>query len=126
MQPNPLARLSFYAPQVGICHSDNAFILEELRHRLGNVLIFAVDQAIIPFHDGDAAAQAPHGLGKFQADIAAAKNQQMFRDDVEFQRLHMRERRGLNHARYVIDLRPGPGVDEDLLAMENALPSPWQ
>src|SRR5271168_2517712 len=126
MQANPLSRLAFYSPQAGICHSNNAFILEELRQRLGNVLIFAVHQAIIPFHDGDATAQAPHGLGEFQTDVAAAKNQQMFRYNVEFQRFHMREGRGFSQTRYVTDVRSGPRVDEDLLAVDNAFPSPWQ
>ena len=101
VQPHPLARFPFYVPQAGICHSDDAFILEELRHGFGNILVLAVEQAIIALHDGDTAAQTTHRLGKFQPDIAATENQQMFRDDVELQRFDMSERRGLGETGYV-------------------------
>ena len=111
-------------PGLVFADSDDDFILEELRQRFGNIRILTVDQAIIPFHDSDAATQTAHGLGKFQRNIAAAKNQQMFRNDVELQRLHMSERRSLCQAGQVRDLRPSAGVDEDLVAMENALPPP--
>jgi hypothetical protein len=63
-------------------------------------------------------------LGKFQPDIAAAENQQMFRDNVQLQRFHVSERRRLRQASYVADFGPRPSVDEDLFTLENPLSSP--
>src|ERR1700677_463617 len=47
----------------------------------------------------------------------------MFGDDVELQRLDMREWSGLGEPGYVGNRCPGPGVDEDLVAMQNAFSS---
>src|ERR1700722_3086685 len=126
VQPHPVARFSFHVPQAGICHSDDAFVLEELSDGLGNILIFTMEQPIIALHDGYAAAQTTHSLGKFETDIATTENQQMFGDDVEFQGLDMRKGRGLGKTWYVTNGCPGPSVDKVLVAMQNAFASPVQ
>src|SRR5580658_3300226 len=56
VQPHPVTRFSFYVAQAGICHNDDAFVLEELGDGLGNIRILTVKQPIIPLHDGYAAA----------------------------------------------------------------------
>ncbi len=48
--------------------------------------------------NGDAAAEAAVGLGEFEADIAAAEDDQVRGQSVEFEQLDVRERSGIRQA----------------------------
>ena len=73
--------------------------------------------------DGDAAAEAPVGLGKFEADITAAKHDQMARQPVQFQRLDMGERFGFGETRNGRNAGVSAEVEEKLLGGEPPRPA---
>ena len=67
-----------------------------------------------------AAAETAVRLGEFQADVAAAEDDQVRRQAVEFQRLDVRQRPGVREAGGRRDRRPRPDVEEDPLALQHA------
>ena len=57
----------------------DAVLLHDRCDFLGNIGIFVAEQLRAGVHDGNTAAEAAKQLPKLQADVTAAKNQQMFR-----------------------------------------------
>ena len=80
--PIPLYLLDLGGQQ----HLD-AFCLQNALNLVRDIRVFAFGQPRTMIDDGDATAEAPVRLGKFEADISAAKNDQMTRNPVEFERL---------------------------------------
>ena len=70
------------------------FVAHQLFDRGGDVGVFPFEQLFPALNDRDAAAEAAHRLGKFQADIAAANDDQMLRQSLQFERFDMRQRLG--------------------------------
>ena len=68
-----------HADRVGFEQDLDAILLEQLAHFSGNVGILAAQELLPVLHDGDSAAETAKHLAEFQTDVAAAKNQQMFR-----------------------------------------------
>ena len=61
----------------------DALGLEDLLHRLRDVLVLARDQARRHLDDGDRAAEAAEHLPELEADVAAADHDQVLRHEVD-------------------------------------------
>ena len=61
----------------------DAFILQNFKNGLGNVLVLARDQSVAAMDDGDLAAETAIDLREFQTDIAAADYDQVVRQEVD-------------------------------------------
>ncbi len=96
---------------------------EELLDRLGHVRVFAVDQRAVPFDDGHAATETAERLRQLEAHVAAAQDDQVFREVVQLQGLDVSQRARLREAGGVIDPGTRPGVDHDGLAAERPGPA---
>ena len=64
-------------------------VAEELLDRLGDVLVFAVDEGGVALDDRHAAAEASEGLCQFQPHVAAAEDDQMFGEPIQLQGFDM-------------------------------------
>ena len=62
----------------------DAFVFEYFPNGVRHILVFASDQAIATFDDGHPAAKSPVHLPEFQPDIAAADDDQMHRQKIDF------------------------------------------
>ena len=91
--------------------------------RLGHVRVFAVDQRAVPFDDGHAATETAERLRQLEAHVAAAQDDQVFREVVQIQGLDVSQRARLREAGGVIDPGTRPGVDHDGLAAERPGPA---
>src|ERR1700753_4330449 len=69
---------------------------------------------------------SPHSRSNFKTDVSATQDQQVFRNRVEFQGLNVSEWSSFRHTGQVRDFGPGANVEEDLLAVQNAIPSSQQ
>ena len=96
---------------------------EEPLDRLGDVRVLAVDQRAVPLDDGHAAAEAAERLRQLEAHVAAAQDDQVFRELVQLQGLDVGQRASLREAGGVVDPGTRPGVDDDGLAAERPGPA---
>ena len=61
----------------------NPLLLQNLADRVGDVGVFAADQPLALFNDGDAAAEAAIHLTELQTNIAAANDDEMLGQEVD-------------------------------------------
>jgi hypothetical protein len=73
-------------------------------------------QTIVSLDDGHLAAKTAHGLGQFKPDVAAAKDQEMPGNVIQFHGFDVREWPRLLQSRSGMDGRAGPCVDHHVLA----------
>ena len=125
-EDSPVGEMDFYvcageafdAADGDVGNDVDAFVVEELLNGFGDVGVFAVGEGGVALDNGDARAEAAHGLGKLKADVAAANDEEMFGDDVEFEGFDVGERMGFMQAGDGIDGGAGAGIDEDLFGSE--------
>ena len=98
----------------------NAFRAEDALQFIGNVRILSGHDPGGGFDDGHPAAETAIGLRHFEADIAAADQDHMRRQIIEFERLDMRQRPGRLEAGNVRNCRMRAQVEENPLAGEHA------
>ena len=77
----------------------DTFVVEECRDACAYVGIFAMKECGVAFQDGDPATEAAHRLCELEADVAAAENEDVFGERVEFERFDMCEWTGCGEAR---------------------------
>jgi len=111
---------TFNAADGGVGNDVDAFVVEELLDGFGDIGVFAVGEGGVALDDGDAGAEAPHGLGEFKTDVAAADDEEMFGYGVELEGFDVGERMSFEEAGDGVDGRAGAGVDEDLVGGEDA------
>ncbi len=117
-QANGLSGSPLDAKDGGTGQDLDPLVPEESLDRLGHVRVFAMDQRAVPFDDGHAAAEAAEGLRQLEAHVAAAQDDQVFRQVVQIQCLDVSQRARIREPRGVIDPGTRPGVDHDGLAAE--------
>ena len=66
--------------------------------------------------DRDAAAEAPHRLGEFQADVTAAEDDEVLGQTFQVQGFDVRHRPGESESGHVGNAGPSADVDEDAIA----------
>jgi hypothetical protein len=76
----------------GVQNEIDSLVFEEAPQPIGDVVILAMQQTVVAIDDCDFAAKAPHRLRELQTDVAAAKHDQMFGYDIEFQSFHVGQR----------------------------------
>ncbi len=81
-----------------------------------HVRIFPVEKARAALDDRDAAAEPPHRLGEFQADVAAAEDDEVVGQAFQVQGFDVRHRPGGGEPGHVGNAGAGADVDEDTLA----------
>src|ERR1700722_2751494 len=81
----------------------NAFIGEQGAKSVAYVGVFSGHQARVAIDDRDFAAEAAHRLSHFHSDVAAADNQQVFGNFIEFKSFDMGERLRFDKARNWIE-----------------------
>ena len=123
VQANGLSGSPLDAEDGGPGQDLDPLVPEEALDRLGHVRVFAVDQRAVPFDDGHAAAETAEGLRQLEAHVAAAQDDQVFREVVQVQGLDVSQRARLREAGGVIDPGTRPGVDDDGLAAERPRPA---
>ncbi len=96
------------AKAVGIEPDFDALGFQYLPHCLRHILIFALDQARTFFDDGHPGPKAPVHLAKLEADVAAANDDQVLRQEI-----HVHHAR-VGEVRYLI--QPGHGRDQGAAA----------
>src|SRR5262249_12895613 len=79
-----------------------------------------MDQARVAINDRHWTAEAPHRLGKLEADIAASKYNQVFRNATEIQCLDGSHRLRFDETRRRIDRRVGSGINNNFLSAEDS------
>src|SRR5580658_521002 len=105
----------------GVEQNVDAILLEDRQNFSGDVRIFAADQLRSSLRDGHAAAKAAEKLAEFKPDIAAADDQEMLGDGVEF---HDGRAVEIRNAFETFERRHGraaPGVDKKFIGGERAL-----
>src|ERR1700745_1108363 len=70
---------------LGVQAHGDALLFEEGFDGGGDVLVFVRDEAGGLFDDGDFAAEAAEDLGEFEADVAAAYDDEMAGQRIEFE-----------------------------------------
>src|SRR5580698_7950924 len=96
----------------------DAFGFEDFLDGCGDVFIFVLDEARAFFNDGDLAAEAAEDLGEFQADIAAAYDDQVLRQLFEVEDGGVDEIGDLVDAGHVGNVRAAAYVDEDFFGRD--------
>ena len=96
----------------------DAFLLQDVLDGRRHVFIFTVDQARSHFEDGDLAAKTPVHLPELQTDVAAAHDDQMFRQEVDIHHGTVGEIGNLADPRQVGDDGAAAHVDEKSLGAE--------
>jgi hypothetical protein len=93
-------------PDVPVRNLDEA-VVEDPPQGLRDVAILAMGQGAVPLDDCHAAAEPPHRLGQLESDVAAAQDEEVLRDAVQFEGLDVCHRPRLGEARDRVDPRPG-------------------
>src|SRR5262249_46551430 len=81
---------------------------------------FVLEESRTVLDDRDAAAEAAHRLGEFQADVAAAKDDEVAGQPFQVQGFDVRHRPGSGQPVHVGNVGAGAEVDEDTLAPQQA------
>src|SRR5207245_2228480 len=81
------------------------FILPQLQERVRHVRVFPFEQARAALDDRDVAAEAPYRLREFEADVAAAEDDEVAGQTFQVQRLDVGHRPGDREPRDVGDRR---------------------
>ena len=89
-QANGLAGSAVDAEDGGPGQDLDRLVAEETLDRLGDVRVFTMDERAVALDHGHAATETPKRLGQLDADIAAAQDDQVFREVVELQGLDVR------------------------------------
>ena len=85
-----------------------------------DVRILAAKELRPMLDHGDAAAEAPVGLGEFEAHIAAAENDQVLGHPVEFEKLDVSQRPGIRQPGNRRNRGVGAQVQENAVACQHA------
>ena len=96
----------------------NTLGFENSLYRRGHVLVFARDHSRAHLDHRDAAAEATVHLREFEADVAAADNDQMFRQEVDVHHARVGQVRHITEAGHVGDRRAAADVDKHLSGFE--------
>ena len=114
----PLARTARDVQHLGSQQDLDALVLHQLQQRIRHVRVFPFEQPRAALDDRDPAAEPPHRLGEFQADVTAAENDEMFGQAFQVQGFDVRHRPRCGEAGHVGDGGAGADVDEDALAAQ--------
>jgi hypothetical protein len=60
--------------QLGLQQDFDAFVRQQFPKRIRYVRVFSLQEVRATLDDRDPAAEPPHGLGEFQADVTAAED----------------------------------------------------
>src|SRR5262249_45579067 len=96
------------------------FGTEDAADFFGNVRVLAGEELWPVLDHGDAAAEAPVRLGEFEADVAAAEDDEVLGQPGELQQLDVRHGTGPRQAGNRWDRAMGPQVEEDAVACQHA------
>src|ERR1035438_885239 len=125
LQANSAIRLA-HAIRIRVQQELNSILPKYLGDFFRDVGVLAVKKLATGLDDGHATTEAAKHLPKLQADVAAAKNQQMLRHGVQ---LHDGSAVEKGHGLQAVERRHGRTrtcVDEDLVGGENSLPAVFQ
>jgi hypothetical protein len=111
---------AFDAGDGGAGDDVDAFVVEELLDGFRDVGVFAVGEGGVALDDGDAGAEATHGLSELEADVASADDEEMFGKDVEFEGFDVSERTRFEEAGDGFEGGAGAGGEEDFVDGEGA------
>src|ERR1700675_3034801 len=110
-----------HAPDFGVEQNVDAVLLQDCQNFIGDVRVFATKQLRSLLRDGHAAAKAAEKLAEFKPDVAAADDEEMLGDGVEF---HDGRAIEIRNALQTFERRYGsaaPRVDEEFICGERAL-----
>ncbi len=101
----------------------NAFGLEDVVDSEGNVFILTVNEARLHFDDGDRAAKTPEHLSEFQADVTAADDHKMRRQEIDLQHRGVCQKINLIEPWHIGHDGPASHIDEDAVRREQVFPN---
>ena len=96
----------------------DALALEDLPDRGRDVFVLAADEPRTHLDDRDLGAEATEHLTEFEADVAAADDDEMLRQEIHRHHRAVGEERDLADAGHVGNERAAADVDEDLVRVE--------
>src|SRR6266566_6070924 len=79
-----------------------------------------MDQSGVALNNGHPAAEAAHGLGQLEPNIATTQDEEMFRNALQIQCFDMGQGVRFGKTRNWTDARTGPRVDDDPLPVKKA------
>jgi hypothetical protein len=120
MQDDGFAGGAFDTRQGSLRDNLDAVVVEELLEAFDDIGIFAVGDAGVALDDGDAGAETPHGLGEFEADESASKNEEMFGKHGEREGFDVGEWGRFGEAGNGFDGSAGAGGEEDAVGTQGA------
>ena len=85
----------------------DALILHQLQKTGRHIGVFPFEEPRAALDDRDAAAEPPHGLGEFQADVAAAEDDEVLGQAFQVQGFDVRHRPGDGEPGHIGDAAPG-------------------
>ena len=86
--------------------------------RFRDVTVFARDQPVVAFDDGDLCAEAPLHLSELKADVASSDDDEVLRHPLECHHVGIVEIRDIGDPGYIGDARPAPDVQKDLRGIQ--------
>ena len=104
---------------VGVEVEVDALAFEDLAGGVGNVAVLAAQNLLASVDDGHAAAEPAHRLGVLDADITAAKDDEVLRQRVEVQDALLVQIRQVAQAGDVGHDADGAGVDVDAVGLHH-------
>jgi hypothetical protein len=115
------AAVSRNAQRVRVLHDVDAVLGQDLLDLGRDVGVLARNQPVVARDDGDARAEAPEHLAELEPDVAAAENDQVRRQDLQFHDARRVEPVHVGEARDVRHRGATTGVDDDPVGGEQAL-----
>jgi len=106
---------------LGVEADFDAFALEDVEYGGGDVFVFVEDEAFGALDDGDLGAEAAVHLAELDADVAAADDDEVFRDGVERKKAGVGEVGDFVYAGEVGDRGATANVEEDLFGFEEVV-----
>ena len=111
--------LRLEADAFGVQPDRNAFALENVPDRVGNILVLARDQTRAFFNHGHLGAETAEHLCEFEPDIAAADHYEVARHLIERDHVGVVEHLDIVDAGHIGSRGPAADIDEDLRRREH-------
>src|SRR5262245_38220163 len=107
------------ADTFGVEADFDTFRFEDFTDSCGDIFVLALDETIGCFEDRHLTAKAAKHLAEFKADVAAADDDEVFRQVIHFHHRAVGEEGRLPHAGHFRNCRASADIDEDSIRRDS-------